>query len=132
MSTINQSMTTFDFHSMAELKHQARGNEEAVARKVGEQFEAMFIDMMMSSVREANKPMKSDLLASSSTDSYEEMYHKELSLHMAAQGSLGIADWIVEQVTTKSQQTRAITDYELHQERPGSNQQSSVLKDHYE
>lgn len=132
MSQINAPAATFDFHSMAQLKNQARTNEEAVARKVGEQFEAMFIDMMMSSVREANKPMKSDLFASSSTDTYEEMYHKELSLHMASQGSFGIADWIVEQVKTKQQQTKAITDYELHQTPSAPTQQNTMLKDHYE
>jgi len=63
-------------------------------------------------VREANKPLKSDLFASSSTDTYEEMYHKELSLHLAAQGSLGIADWIVEQVQTRKTQSKALADYQ--------------------
>ena len=103
---------TYDFNALAELRSKARGNEEAVARKVGEQFEAMFIDMMMSSVREANKPLKSDLFASSSTDTYEEMYHKELSLHLASQGSLGIADWVVEQVQTRKTQSKALADYQ--------------------
>ena len=110
MSAPINPAATYDFNALAELRSKARGNEEAVARKVGEQFEAMFIDMMMSSVREANKPLKSDLFASSSTDTYEEMYHKELSLHLAAQGSLGIADWIVEQVQTRKTQSKALAD----------------------
>lgn len=112
MSAPINPAATYDFNALAELRSKARGNEEAVARKVGEQFEAMFIDMMMSSVREANKPLKSDLFASSSTDTYEEMYHKELSLHLAAQGSLGIADWVVEQVQTRKTQSKALADYQ--------------------
>lgn len=112
MSALINPAATYDFNALAELRSKARGNEEAVARKVGEQFEAMFIDMMMSSVREANKPLKSDLFASSSTDTYEEMYHKELSLHLAAQGSLGIADWVVEQVQTRKTQSKALADYQ--------------------
>ena len=115
MSTPINPAATYDFNALAELRSQARGNEEAVARKVGEQFEAMFIDMMMASVREANKPMKSDLFASSSTDTYEEMYHKELSLHLASQGSLGIADWVVEQVQTRKTQSKALADYQAQQ-----------------
>lgn len=112
MSAPINPAATYDFNALAELRSKARGNEEAVARKVGEQFEAMFIDMMMSSVREANKPLKSDLFASSSTDTYEEMYHKELSLHLATQGSLGIADWVVEQVQTRKTQSKALADYQ--------------------
>ena len=112
MSAPINPTATYDFNALAELRSQARGNEEAVARKVGEQFEAMFIDMMMASVREANKLMKSDLFASSSTDTYEEMYHKELSLHLASQGSLGIADWVVEQVQTRKTQSKALADYQ--------------------
>jgi len=112
MSAPISPTATYDFNALAELRSQARGNEEAVARKVGEQFEAMFIDMMMASVREANKPMKSDLFASSSTETYEEMYHKELSLHLASQGSLGIADWVVEQVQTRKTQSKALADYQ--------------------
>lgn len=112
MSAPINPAATYDFNALAELRSKARGNEEAVARKVGEQFEAMCIDMMMSSVREANKPLKSDLFASSSTDTYEEMYHKELSLHLAAQGSLGIADWVVEQVQTRKTQSKALADYQ--------------------
>ena len=115
MSAPINPAATYDFNALAELRSQARGNEEAVARKVGEQFEAMFIDMMMASVREANKPMKSDLFASSSTDTYEEMYHKELSLHLASQGSLGIADWVVEQVQTRKTQSKALADYQAQQ-----------------
>ncbi len=115
MSAPISPTATYDFNALAELRSQARGNEEAVARKVGEQFEAMFIDMMMASVREADKPMKSDLFASSSTDTYEEMYHKELSLHLASQGSLGIADWVVEQVQTRKAQSKALADYQAQQ-----------------
>ncbi|MDG0979169.1 MAG: rod-binding protein [Halieaceae bacterium] len=112
MSTPINPAATYDFNALAELRSQARGNEEAVARKVGEQFEAMFIDMMMASARDANKPLKSELFGSSSNDTYEEMYHKELSLHLAAQGSLGIADWVVEQVQTRKTQSKALADYQ--------------------
>lgn len=130
MSAPINPAATYDFNALAELRSKARGNEEAVARKVGEQFEAMFIDMMMSSVREANKPLKSDLFASSSSDTYEEMYHKELSLHLAAQGSLGIADWVVEQVQTRKTQSKALANYEA--QAPATAIPKQGLGEHYE
>ena len=38
MSAPINPAATYDFNALAELRSKARGNEEAVARKVGEQF----------------------------------------------------------------------------------------------
>jgi len=36
-------------------------------------------------------------------------------LHLASQGSLGIADWVVEQVQTRKAQSKALADYQAQQ-----------------
>ena len=67
-----------DFAGLGELRTRAKNNDESAAQEVGRQFEAMFVQMVFKSIREANEPMKSDLMGSSSVDTFEQMYHQEL------------------------------------------------------
>ena len=75
-----------DFSGLGELKAKAKQNQEGAAQEVGRQFEAMFVQMIFKSVRDANETMKSDLMSSSSVDTFEQMYHDELSQVMAQKG----------------------------------------------
>jgi Rod binding domain-containing protein len=72
----------------------------------------MFVQMIFKSMREANETMKSDLLNSSNADTFEQMYHDELSQVMAQQGVFGLGDWLVEQVNGQPNITKAIKAYE--------------------
>ena len=56
----------------------------------------MFIQMMLKSMREAT--VKSDLVDSKTIDTYQSLYDKELSLHMAKRGVMGIADMLTRQL----------------------------------
>ena len=68
-----------DFSGLGELKAKAQKNQHGAAEEVGRQFEAMFVQMIFKSMREANQTMKSDLMSSSNADTFEQMYHDELS-----------------------------------------------------
>ena len=78
----------FDLSGLSDLRTRARDDEQAAAKEVGQQFEAMFLQMVFKSMREASEPLKSDLTSSSSLDTFEQMYHQELSQTMAQKGSL--------------------------------------------
>jgi len=99
-----------DFAGLGNLKARAKRDDAGAAEEVGQQFEAMFIQMMFKSMREANAPMKSDLMGSSSQDTFEQMYHEELSQVMAQNGAFGMGKWISEQV--KGASSKAIEAYE--------------------
>ncbi len=86
-----------DFAGLGRLRGQARNDSDSAARTTAQQFEGMFIQMMMKSMREAEP--KSDLLQSGSMDSYQELYDKELSMVLAKRGTLGIADMLTKQMT---------------------------------
>ena len=90
-----------DFAGLGELRTRAKNNDESAAQEVGRQFEAMFVQMVFKSIREANEPMKSDLMGSSSVDTFEQMYHQELSQVMSQKGVFGLGDWLTEQVKTQ-------------------------------
>lgn len=83
-----------DFSGLANLRSQAQKDAGAAIDEVGQQFESYFMQMMLKSMREANEVLKSDLLSSDSIDAYEEMYHQELSVEMAKNGSLGVSAWM--------------------------------------
>jgi len=82
-----------DFSGLGKLKGQARSDAKAATRETAQQFEAMFLQMMLKSMRDAS--VKSDLNESSGKDTFEGMFDKEISLAMAKRNSLGLADLLV-------------------------------------
>ena len=64
--------------------------------ETAEQFEALFLQMMMKSMRDATP--RSGLFDSEHTKTFEAMYDREISLHMAKRGSVGIANMLVKQL----------------------------------
>lgn len=85
----------YDITGLAKLRVEATTDENSAARKVGTQFEAMFLQDMMKSMRAAIEPFKDENSESSELDTYQEMFDKEISISMADRGSLGVADWLV-------------------------------------
>ena len=84
-----------DFTGLANLREQAKHDQLAAAKEVGQQFEAYFLKQMISSMRSATDSMKSELWESSSMDSYQDMFDAELSVELSTAGQLGLTDWIV-------------------------------------
>ena len=121
MTETNLSAKSYlDFAGLGELRTRAKNNDESAAQEVGRQFEAMFVQMVFKSVREANEPMKSDLMGSSSVDTFEQMYHQELSQVMSQKGVFGLGDWLTEQVKTQTNSTKAMDAYQQLTVRPAS------------
>ena len=85
----------YDISGLAKLRLEATTDENAAARKVGTQFEALFLQDMLKSMRAASEPFKDENSESSEVDAYQEMFDKEISISMADRGSLGVADWLV-------------------------------------
>ena len=112
MTELNLSAKSYlDFAGLGELRTRAKNHDEDAAQEVGRQFEAMFVQMVFKSMREANVPLKSDLMSSSSIDTFEQMYHEELSQVMAQKGVFGLGDWLTEQVKTQSSNVKAVDAY---------------------
>jgi Rod binding domain-containing protein len=82
-----------DFDGLSKLKGQARTDSKAATRETAQQFEAMFLQMMMKSMRDAS--FKSDLMESQAKDTFEGMFDKEVSLAMAKKDTLGLTDMLL-------------------------------------
>jgi Rod binding domain-containing protein len=68
--------------------------------------------MMLKSVREANEPLKSDLMGSQAQDTFEEMYHQELAQEMSQRGVFGLAEWLTDTIQQQSGNIKAIDSYQ--------------------
>ena len=117
-----------DFSGLGELRARAQREDPKAAREVGQKFEALFIQMILKSAREATETMKSGLMGSSAQDTFEEMYHKELSQEIAKRGVFGVADWITENIEKQGNSARAIGTYEQSAAMPleGSREQKFI------
>ena len=88
-----------DFSGLGELRGKAQQSQDSALRETAQQFEAMFIQMMLKSMREANNVMKSDLVQSEAMETFEGLYDKEMSVQMSKRNNLGLADSLVRQVS---------------------------------
>ncbi len=118
------SETTFvdssmDFASLAKMRLDAARNPEKTVDKVAEQFESIFINMMLKSMRNATQ--RSGLMDSQAGRMYESMFDQEVSLHLAKNGSLGLAETIKAQIQRNQERLAPGSDkpYSLDPERPG-------------
>jgi len=98
-----------DFQGLGELKGQAQRNESGALREVAQQFEAMFIQQIMKTMREAGFK-GGELIESQAMDTFQSMHDKEISLQMAKRGSFGLADMLVRSM---EQQGRAVPAAEM-------------------
>lgn len=85
-----------DFSGLKDLGVQARLEPNAAAKEVAQQFESIFIEIMMKSMRSATP--KDGLFGSDQMEAYQDMADKQLAIDMAASGGLGIAEIIQQQI----------------------------------
>ena len=83
-----------DFSGLGELRGKAQQNQDKALKESAQQFEGLFIQMMMKSMREANAPMKDEDNQSHAMETFEGMFDKEVSLQMSKRGALGVAGFM--------------------------------------
>lgn len=86
-----------DLNGLADLRREASQNSEQALEKTARQFEAMFVQMMLKTMREAGQG--EGLFDSDQSNLYRDMYDKQLSLHLTSEGEgMGIAKMMVQQL----------------------------------
>lgn len=91
-----QASAFYDIQGLASLRAQAASAPAQAMREVGAQFEALFMQMMVKSMREAT--ISGGLFESNQMDFYQGMFDQQVSLHLSRQGALGLSDILVEQL----------------------------------
>jgi len=112
----SNSGSYLDFSNLGRLKGQAAKDGKSAVRETAQQFEALFLQMMMKSMRDAS--FKSDLVESQAKDTFEGMFDKEISLAMAKKNTLGLADMLIKNMPDPAVQAanaKAIQDIQAQQ-----------------
>lgn len=97
-----------DFKGLAELRLNGQANPEETLRTAGRQFEAMFIQMMLKSMRDASPG--DSLMGSGGQDMYQDMFDKQMSLTLSAKGALGLGEAMVRQMQQAQAAPKNIPD----------------------
>ncbi|PIE37191.1 MAG: flagellar assembly peptidoglycan hydrolase FlgJ [Gammaproteobacteria bacterium] len=79
------------------LQGQVKNTDQAELEKVAAQFESVFVQMMVKSMRDAT--IKSDFLQSNGIDTYQQMFDQQISIDLSQSGGLGLAQILVEQMS---------------------------------
>ena len=85
-----------DFGALAALRLDARQDADAALETVASQFESLFLQMMLKSMREAVPD--GGLFNSNDMQTYRGMADQQLAVDLSAQGGIGLADVLVRQL----------------------------------
>ncbi|MCX2780109.1 rod-binding protein [Microbulbifer thermotolerans] len=88
-----------DVQGLERLKNEAAEDPQKNLRAAAEQFEALFLQQLMKSMREATP--RSGLIDNTGIRFYESLYDQQLSQHLAGRG-LGLAEQLVEQLSSRT------------------------------
>lgn len=88
-----------DVRDMGSLKQSARAGSPEALKTAATQFEAMFVNMMLKSMREATP--QDGMLDSQQTKTFQTMLDQQTSQNIAKKG-IGLADMLVRQLSAKT------------------------------
>jgi flagellar protein FlgJ len=90
--------TALDPQALAGLKRAARDGRpsDETLKQVASQFEALFMQMMLKSMREAS--LGDELFDGEQTEFYRDLYDQQLSVTLAKAHGLGLSDMLVRQL----------------------------------
>ena len=103
-----------DLNSLERIKYDE--DKDAAIKKVAQQFEALFLQMMLKGMRKSNAVFEEgNLLNSSESQYFRDLHDQQLSLSLSHGKGIGIADVLYRQLTSnKSNQNTAVeTNFRL-------------------
>lgn len=104
MNSIQPKQDFFaDFSTLTDLKTKAQKDPDAALKEVAQQFESIFINMLLKNMRSTNEAIGSGLFSSAQTKQYQEMMDSQMSQSMAKSGGIGLSEALIRQYQTQQQ-----------------------------
>jgi flagellar protein FlgJ len=99
----DQARNALDLNGLNAIRQQSRESDgdakKAALTEAAQQFEAIFMKMLLSSMRKAQDVLESDSpFNSQSTKFYRDMHDQQMAVELSSNGSLGLTDLIVRQL----------------------------------
>ena len=113
-----------DFTGLANLRTQAQKDQKAALNETAQQFEALFIQMMLTEMRKSIP--KEGLFDSKAVQTYQDMADKQVALDMAKRGDFGIANMIKQQMEQQGMAMPAAQLLKLRSENQAFDVQSLI------
>ncbi len=101
VSQLDAAFNYNDLHGLNSVKQAARKDDPEALKVVAKQFESMFINMVLKSMRDATDVMSTDLFSSNETKFYRDMHDQQLSLSLSESGGYGLADVLYKQLSAQ-------------------------------
>ena len=100
-SQLEMSRNYHDISSVNKLREAAISGDKGALEEAAKQFEAIFVQMMLTSMRKAQDALADEdsPFSSEQVKFYRDMHDKQLATDLSAQGSMGLADIIVKQMS---------------------------------
>jgi flagellar protein FlgJ len=97
LAALNTANTWTDLSGFGALRHTAQTDAKSALPIVAKQFESIFTQMMLKSMREASP--KDELTESSGGDQWRDMFDQQLSVSLTQHGKgIGIAEMLIRQL----------------------------------
>lgn len=95
-ATDPRNTLAIDTQQLTKLRNDAKQNSPEALKQTAKQFEALFLNMMLKSMRDATP--QDGVMDSDQTKTYTSMLDQQLSQHLANRGT-GLADMLVKQLS---------------------------------
>lgn len=99
MSTVPATAAYTDFAGLGRLRASARSDPQGNLRAVAQQFEGLFVQMVLKTMREAS--LGDSLFDNDQSRLYRDMFDGQISTTLAGSGSVGLTDVIMRQLGGK-------------------------------
>ncbi|XPF93785.1 flagellar assembly peptidoglycan hydrolase FlgJ [Colwellia sp. RE-S-Sl-9] len=103
MTRLTDAQNFLDVNGLNSVRQQSKSTDKAdkeeALQSAAKQFEAIFMQMLLKSMRSAQEVLESDSpFNSESTKFYRDMHDQQMSLELSNNGSLGLSELIVRQL----------------------------------
>jgi len=88
-----------DFSGLAQLRADASRDAPGTAKDVARQFESLFVQMMIKSMRTAGQ-----VLGEKKDTSYQDMFDKQIAIELTREKGIGLADMMLSQLSISEAQ----------------------------
>ena len=117
MLNINHADVYTDFNGLSKLKTEAKKDSQEALKEVAKQFESIFLNMALKSMRDAK--LSDGIMDSDQSQFFQEMYDQQLAVHLSGNPGVGLADLIVRQLSTdKNSIDQEILDLQAYRNKP--------------
>lgn len=104
MSELPDVGSYHDLRSLNRLRALGKTDEQAALRAAAKQFESVFLQELLKSMRAANEVFEDDDFfgGGGNSEFYEQMHDEQLALQLANQQALGLAEVMVQQLSRRT------------------------------